>query len=120
MPMDATVLDDIIRRLLETKGGRTVKNAQVTDPEIRQLCVASKEVFVSQPILLELEAPIKICGKLAKQDLIFIVVSNPLLFLLSSEARCVLLPILLSYAFELERLFVFGLISAETKIDWSR
>ncbi|RWW36741.1 hypothetical protein BHE74_00058212 [Ensete ventricosum] len=61
MPMDAGVLDDIIRRLLETKGGRAVKNAQVTDAEIRQLCVESKEVFVSQPILLELEAPIKIC-----------------------------------------------------------
>ncbi|URD95787.1 serine threonine-protein phosphatase [Musa troglodytarum] len=107
MPMDAAVLDDIIRRLLETKGGRAVKNAQVTDAEIRQLCVASKEVFVSQPILLELEAPIKICGEVATQDLIFIVVSNPLVFLLSSEARCVLLPFLLSYAFGLEHLFVY-------------
>ncbi|KAJ8513865.1 hypothetical protein OPV22_004299 [Ensete ventricosum] len=61
------VLDDIIRRLLETKGGRAVKNAQVTDAEIRQLCVESKEVFVSQPILLELEAPIKICGDIHGQ-----------------------------------------------------
>ncbi|URD89261.1 serine threonine-protein phosphatase [Musa troglodytarum] len=61
MPMDAAALDDIIRRLLEVKGGRTVKNAQLTDADIRQLCGASKEIFVSQPNLLELEAPIKIC-----------------------------------------------------------
>lgn len=30
--------------------------------EIRQLCLTAKEVFMSQPNLLELEAPIKICG----------------------------------------------------------
>ncbi|CAL9767265.1 unnamed protein product [Musa acuminata subsp. burmannicoides] len=67
MPMDAAVLDDIIRRLLEVKGGRTVKNAQLTDADIRQLCGASKEIFVSQPNLLELEAPIKICGDIHGQ-----------------------------------------------------
>lgn len=34
----------------------------LTEQEIRQLCFAAKEVFMSQPNLLELEAPIKICG----------------------------------------------------------
>ena len=33
-----------------------------TEAEIRGLCIKSREVFMSQPILLELEAPIKICG----------------------------------------------------------
>jgi serine/threonine-protein phosphatase PP1 catalytic subunit len=28
------------------------------------LCTKSREIFISQPNLLELEAPIKICGKL--------------------------------------------------------
>ncbi|KAF8106340.1 hypothetical protein N665_0143s0011 [Sinapis alba] len=60
--MDENLLDDIIRRLLETNNGRTVKQAKLLDVEIRQLCSASKEVFLSQPNLLELEAPIKICG----------------------------------------------------------
>ncbi|WCJ26376.1 Serine/threonine-protein phosphatase PP1 [Euphorbia peplus] len=60
--MDETLLDDIIRRLVEAKNGRTTKQVNLTEPEIRQLCVASKEVFLSQPNLLELEAPIKICG----------------------------------------------------------
>ncbi|KAG2330442.1 hypothetical protein Bca52824_001622 [Brassica carinata] len=60
--MDENLLDDIIGRLLETNKGRTVKQAKLLDVEIRQLCSASKEVFLSQPNLLELEAPIKICG----------------------------------------------------------
>ncbi|KAH9775333.1 serine/threonine-protein phosphatase PP1 isozyme 6 [Citrus sinensis] len=60
--MDETVLDDIIRRLLDAKNGRTTKQVQLTEAEIRQLCAASKEIFLSQPNLLELEAPIKICG----------------------------------------------------------
>lgn len=32
------------------------------ESEIRTLCVRAREIFMSQPILLELEAPIKICG----------------------------------------------------------
>lgn len=57
------MLDDIIRRLTGAKVGRTTKQVQLTEAEIRQLCVSSKEIFLSQPNLLELEAPIKICGK---------------------------------------------------------
>ena len=63
MPMDEGLLDDIIRRLLDAKNGRTTRQVQLTEPEIRQICIASKEIFTSQPNLLELEAPIKICGK---------------------------------------------------------
>lgn len=61
--MDENLLDNIIRRLLGTKNGRTTKQVQLTEAEIKQLCAASKECFLSQPNLLELEAPIKICGK---------------------------------------------------------
>ncbi|KAJ4876266.1 Serine/threonine-protein phosphatase PP1 isozyme 6 [Raphanus sativus] len=60
--MEESLVDDIIKRLLETNNGRTVKQAKLLDVEIRQLCSASKDVFLSQPNLLELEAPIKICG----------------------------------------------------------
>lgn len=67
MSMDEDLLNDIIRRLLEVKSGggkSSGKKAQITEAEIRQLCQVSKEIFLSQPNLLELEAPIKICGTL--------------------------------------------------------
>lgn len=35
---------------------------QLAENEIRLLCLTAKEIFMSQPNLLELEAPIKICG----------------------------------------------------------
>lgn len=60
--MDKGVLDDIIRRLLEGKGGKQV---QLSEAEIRQLCVNARQIFLSQPNLLEVRAPIHICGKLS-------------------------------------------------------
>jgi serine/threonine-protein phosphatase PP1 catalytic subunit len=65
--MDGNALDDIIRRLLDAKSARTIRQAQVTEAEVRQLCQVSKEIFVRQPNLLELEAPIKICGDIHGQ-----------------------------------------------------
>lgn len=47
------------------RGNRPGKNVQLSEGEIRGLCLKSREIFLSQPILLELEAPLKICGKLA-------------------------------------------------------
>lgn len=44
------------------RGTRPGKNVQLTESEIRGLCLKSRELFLSQPILLELEAPLKICG----------------------------------------------------------
>lgn len=38
------------------------KSVQLREEEIRFLCVRSREIFLGQPILLELEAPIKVCG----------------------------------------------------------
>lgn len=38
-------------------------NVQLTEIEIKGLCLKSREIFLSQPILLELEAPLKICGE---------------------------------------------------------
>ncbi|XP_072955045.1 serine/threonine-protein phosphatase PP1 isozyme 9-like [Typha angustifolia] len=64
--MEGAVLDDIVRRLLE--GGRERgKQVKLSEAEIRQLCVEAKKVFLSQPNLLELHAPIKICGDIHGQ-----------------------------------------------------
>ncbi|KAG9141646.1 hypothetical protein Leryth_015342 [Lithospermum erythrorhizon] len=57
--MDKGVLNDIIRRLLEGKGGKQV---QLSEAEIRQLCVNARQIFLSEPNLLQVRAPIRICG----------------------------------------------------------
>ncbi|KND94722.1 Serine/threonine-protein phosphatase PP1, partial [Tolypocladium ophioglossoides CBS 100239] len=60
-------LDSIIDRLLEVRGSRPGKQVQLLEAEIRYLCTKAREIFISQPILLELEAPIKICGDIHGQ-----------------------------------------------------
>ena len=60
--MEDSVVDDVIKRLLGAKQGKTTKQVQLTEDEIKHLCSTAKQIFLSQPNLLELEAPIKICG----------------------------------------------------------
>lgn len=64
--MEAGVLDSVISRLLELKA-KPGKQAQLSEAEIKQLCLSSKEIFLRQPNLLELEAPVKICGDIHGQ-----------------------------------------------------
>jgi serine/threonine-protein phosphatase PP1 catalytic subunit len=61
--MEPFVLDGIITRLLEVRG-KPGKQVQLSEAEIRQLCITSRGVFLKQPNLLELEAPIKIYGNI--------------------------------------------------------
>ncbi len=60
MADDNVDLESIIERLLEVRGSRPGKQVQLLEQEIRWLCTKSREIFISQPILLELEAPIKV------------------------------------------------------------
>jgi serine/threonine-protein phosphatase PP1 catalytic subunit len=45
------------------RGAKPNKSVHLNENEVRGLCLKSREIFLSQPILLELEAPLKICGK---------------------------------------------------------
>jgi serine/threonine-protein phosphatase PP1 catalytic subunit len=60
-------VDNLITRLLEVRGCRPGKPVQMTEAEVRGLCLKSREIFLSQPVLLELEAPLKICGDIHGQ-----------------------------------------------------
>ncbi len=60
----AAQVDELIERLLEVRGTNRGKQVQLAETDIRMLCLTAKEIFMSQPNLLELEAPIKICGAL--------------------------------------------------------
>ena len=48
---------------MTVRGSRPGKTVQMTEAEVRGLCLKSRELFLQQPILLELEAPLKICGE---------------------------------------------------------
>lgn len=50
------------------RSARPGKSVLLLEHEIRGLCVKSREIFLSQPILLELESPLKICGKYTYKD----------------------------------------------------
>mmetsp|Transcript_50397 Transcript_50397/g.64605 ORF Transcript_50397/g.64605 Transcript_50397/m.64605 type:complete len:115 (-) Transcript_50397:977-1321(-) len=64
---DGITIDSIIEKLLLVRGARPGKQVSLTENEIKYLCINARDVFMSQPILLELEAPIKICGDIHGQ-----------------------------------------------------
>ena len=55
-------IQSIAQRLLSLRGSPPGTMATITEAEIRLLCHRSRDVFLSQPMLLRLEAPVKICG----------------------------------------------------------
>jgi serine/threonine-protein phosphatase PP1 catalytic subunit len=55
-------VDTVIEQLLAVRGSRPGRQVSLTENEIRWLCIKSRDIFAAQPVLLELEAPIKICG----------------------------------------------------------
>lgn len=57
---DEIDIDKIINKLLDRSG----KDIKLLESEIRAICLKAREIFLSQPMLLELEAPIKICGNM--------------------------------------------------------
>lgn len=52
----------MISKLLEVRGKKPGKNVTLGEEDIKYLCLKTREIFIGQPNLLELEAPIKICG----------------------------------------------------------
>lgn len=56
-------IDDIISRLTAVRSSKPGKMVQLSESEIRGLCFSSRQIFLSQPVLLELKAPLKILGK---------------------------------------------------------
>ena len=51
-------IDSVLKRLLADPG----KLVQLHEEEMNILCDKSQDIFLKQPMLLELNAPIKICG----------------------------------------------------------
>jgi hypothetical protein len=56
-------IDAIIDKLLDVKNCKAGKQVNLSEKEITAICNKSKDIFLEQPILLQLEAPINIAGK---------------------------------------------------------
>ena len=54
--------DRIIEKLISVKNTNPARSVHLEEREIRFLCEESIKIFLSQPILLEINGPIKICG----------------------------------------------------------
>ncbi|PVD38362.1 hypothetical protein C0Q70_00976 [Pomacea canaliculata] len=59
-------VDSIISQLLAVKD-QPGKQVQLPETQIRQLCQLSRSIFLEQPMLVELEAPVNICGDIHGQ-----------------------------------------------------
>lgn len=60
-------LNAIITKLIEVCGPKSCKNANLSEEEITYLCIGAKDIFADQSILLELEAPVRVCGDIHGQ-----------------------------------------------------
>ena len=53
---------NIISKLLEGHGSSSSTHVKLTEAEITALCLNCKDILLSEPAVLKLEAPVKICG----------------------------------------------------------
>ena len=60
-------LDNIITKLLSVRGSRPGKEVTLLEKDIVTLCNQCQQLFIEQPILLELAAPIKVVGDIHGQ-----------------------------------------------------
>jgi len=65
-PKEAENLDKIINKLLSVKN-LSNKDVDLSESEIKFLITKSKKILLSQPIFLELESPITVCGDIHGQ-----------------------------------------------------
>ena len=55
-------VDAIIDKLLEVRGARPGKEVNLPEEDIKTLLAKASDIFMSQPVLLNLSAPWKVCG----------------------------------------------------------
>jgi serine/threonine-protein phosphatase PP1 catalytic subunit len=61
-------IDDYIKRLLDAGyAGKSTKGVCLRNAEINSICSRVREIFLEQPPLIELEAPVKIVGDIHGQ-----------------------------------------------------
>ena len=61
-PNDESWIDGMIDLLLQARNKKPGTPVEITAQDATKLCNEAREIFMQQPMLLELGAPIKICG----------------------------------------------------------
>jgi len=64
--MEKIDVSEVIARLLSVRG-QSSSRVDLNPNEVRFLIEKSREIFISQPVLLDLEAPLKIVGDIHGQ-----------------------------------------------------
>ena len=59
---DESWIDGMIDQLLQARSKKPGTPVELSVQDATTLCTQAREIFLSQPMLLELGAPIKICG----------------------------------------------------------
>ena len=59
---DESWIDSMIDLLLSARNKKPGTPVELSASDATQLCTQARDIFLSQPMLLELGAPIKICG----------------------------------------------------------
>ncbi|VDK81483.1 unnamed protein product [Onchocerca ochengi] len=55
-------VNDLILRLLSVGQPNTGLTKTVREPEIAALCYKTREIFMTQPSLIEIDPPVRVCG----------------------------------------------------------
>ncbi|KAJ6244415.1 serine/threonine-protein phosphatase [Anaeramoeba flamelloides] len=63
---DTQIIDTYITKLFNS-GGKNNKKFALKEHEVKRIVLEARQIFLSQPMLLELHAPIKICGDIHGQ-----------------------------------------------------
>lgn len=64
---DDAWIDGIINQLLSARHQKPGTNVALSASDVSALCRKARDIFLAQPMLLELGAPIKICGDIHGQ-----------------------------------------------------
>jgi serine/threonine-protein phosphatase PP1 catalytic subunit len=60
-------VDDIIKSLLDVRTAKPGKLVKLTESDILGLIRSAKTIFMEQPMLVEVSAPVKVCGDIHGQ-----------------------------------------------------
>jgi len=60
-------VDAVINKLLSVRGATVGKQVALAESEIKMVCLRARDLFIAQPMLLELQAPVKIVGDIHGQ-----------------------------------------------------